>query len=228
MSGELKYVLRPASKTAPRSPERGGQPLGALVLLHGRGTDEHDLLPLLDELDPEARLTGVTLRAPLQLMPGGYHWYVVREIGHPDGPTFYETYDKVTAWLDDLPRITGVGLDRTVLGGFSQGAIMAYALALGPGRPSPAALIALSGTIPVLGGFELDLEAHRDVPVAVGHGTLDPIIPVQLGRSAADRLQAAGLNVMYHETRMGHAIDPAFARSLAGWLARLTSRRSAA
>ena len=77
-------------------------------------------------------------------------------------------------------------------------------------------------------GFDLDLEAHREVPVVVGHGSLDPIIPVQLGRSAVDRLQAAGLDVDYHETRMGHTIDPAFARSLAGWLARLTSRRSAA
>ena len=60
-----------------------GEPEGLLVLLHGRGADERDLFPLLDLLDPERRLLGVTPRGPLTLPPGGAHWYVVREIGYP-------------------------------------------------------------------------------------------------------------------------------------------------
>ena len=55
------------------------------MLLHGRGTSERDLLPLLDELDPERRLTGITPRGPLSLPPGGAHWYKVRTVGFP-GP----------------------------------------------------------------------------------------------------------------------------------------------
>ena len=51
-----------------------GESAGSLVLLHGRGADERDLYPLLDALDPERRLRGLTPRAPLALPPGGRHW----------------------------------------------------------------------------------------------------------------------------------------------------------
>lgn len=224
----MEYIVRPAAASASPGLGRKGGSRGALVLFHGRGTDERDLLPLLDGLDPEARLTGVTLRAPLELVPGGYHWYIVRQVGYPDEATFAETYRRVSSWLDELPSITGVGLDQTVLGGFSQGTVMAYALALGQSRPSPAALIALSGFIPEVPGFVLDLVGHRDVPVAIGHGTLDPVIPVEFGRSARERLEAAGFDVTYRETRMGHTIDPAFTTSLAERLARIVSGQRAA
>ncbi len=207
---------------------RPASPAGALVLLHGRGTDEHDLEPLLDELDPEQRLVGVTLRAPLKLGPSGYHWYVVRELGHPDPVTFLHTYRTVGAWLDHLPALTGVDMEATVLGGFSQGAVMSYALALGRDRPSPAALIAFSGFVPQVPGFELDAPGHRHVPVAIGHGVFDRIIPVEYGRSAAAQLREAGLTVDYRESPMAHAVDPAFVRDLAGSLPLSLKSRSAA
>ena len=61
-----------------------GDPIGALVLLHGRGADELDLFPLLDLFDPEQRLVAATPRAPLALPPGGWHWYAFRQVGFPD------------------------------------------------------------------------------------------------------------------------------------------------
>ena len=79
---QLEYLLRPAA----------ADPEGALVLLHGRGADEHDLFPLLDMLDPERRLLGATARGPLSLPPGGAHWYAVRRVGYPDPETFHSTY----------------------------------------------------------------------------------------------------------------------------------------
>ncbi len=204
------------------------RPAGALVLLHGRGTDETDLAPLLDELDPQRRLVGVTLRAPLRLGAVGYHWYVVRELGHPDPATFLDTYERVAGWLDELPASTGVPLEATVLGGFSQGAVMAYALGLGLARASPAALVALSGFVPQAPGFSLDLPGHRDVPVAIGHGSLDRVIPVEFGRAAARQLSEAGLEVDYRESPMPHTIDPAFVQHLAQSLPSALERRLAA
>jgi phospholipase/carboxylesterase len=203
-------------------------PAGALVLLHGRGTDETDLAPLLDELDPQQRLVGVTLRAPLRLGPSGYHWYVVRELGYPDPATFLDTYRRVAAWLDELPKTSGVPLEGTVLGGFSQGAVMAHALGLGRARPSPAMLVALSGFVPQAPGFSLDLAGHRDVPVAIGHGSLDRVIPVEFGRAAARQLREAGLEVEYRESPMPHTIDPAFVGHLARSLPAVLERRLAA
>jgi phospholipase/carboxylesterase len=191
---------------------------GANVLLHGRGTDEHDLHPLLDMLDPERRLVGITPRAPLRLPPGGWHWYVVRQVGYPDPETFRSSYELLADWLDALPGATGVPWERTVLGGFSQGTAMSYALGLGAGRPRPAGLIALSGFIPEVPGFEIDLGQASGLPVAIGHGTYDPVIGVEFGRDAEGRLEQAGAQVSYRESAMAHSVDPAFLGELAGWV----------
>jgi phospholipase/carboxylesterase len=196
--------------------DAAGEAEGALVLFHGRGADEHDLHPLLDVLDPQRRLLGITPRAPLSLPPGGAHWYVVHEIGFPDPTTFLSTYAQATEWLDglDLPW------ERTILGGFSQGAVMSYALSLGAGRPRPAGVIALSGFVPTVEGFELDLEGPLP-RFAIGHGTFDPVIPVVWGRRAHALLERVGADLVYRESPLPHAIDPRYLAELRGWLERV-------
>jgi len=180
-----------------------GDAAGALVLFHGRGADEHDLYPLLDVLDPERRLHGYCPRGPLSLPPGGAHWYVVPRVGYPDPTTFASSYAEAGAWLDSLPH------ERVVVGGFSQGAVMSLALGLGVGRPRAAAVVALSGFIPEVDGWELDTEQPFP-PIAIGHGTLDPVIPVEFAGRARALLEAAGAEVLYRESPMGHQIDPSF------------------
>lgn len=196
------------------------EPAGTFVLIHGRGADEHDLFPLLDMLDPERRLLGATARGPLSLPPGGAHWYAVRRVGYPDPETFHSTYSRLTGWLDDLLAEHGIAPGRTVLGGFSMGSVMSYATGLGAGRPRPAGIIALSGFIPEVEDFQLDLAKAADLPVAIGHGTHDPVISIEFGRAARDRLTEAGADVTYRESPMPHTIDPAFMRELPGWLER--------
>jgi len=196
-----------------------GTPDGALVLLHGRGTDEFDLLPLLDALDGERRLVGLTPRAPLSLPPEGAHWYIVRRVGHPDADTFFASYRGLSEWLDSLPGEVGVPWDRIVLGGFSMGAVMSYATGLGPGRSTAAGIMALSGFIPTVEGFELELERAAGLPVAIAHGTADPVISVEFGRDAHRRLEAAGADVSYWESPVPHTIDPAILPDLRRWLA---------
>jgi phospholipase/carboxylesterase len=210
----LEYRVRPAS----------GEAEGALVLFHGRGTDENDLFPLLDLLDPERRLVGATPRGPLSLPPGGAHWYVVREIGFPDKQTFDASYELAGSWLAAFGEETGVPLERTVLGGFSQGAVMTYALGLGKGRPRPAGLIALSGFIPTVEGFELDLDPPL-APVAIGHGSLDSVISAEWSRRAARQLEEAGAEVLFREYPLPHAVDPGYLSELAAWLSALEPLR---
>ena len=178
-----------------------GEAAGALVLLHGRGADENDLFPLLDALDPERRLRGYTPRGPLSLPPGGAHWYVLGGLGTPERETFVASYDALAEFLDGLPY------DRLVLGGFSQGCAMAYALALYRGRPRPDALLAMSGFIPSVHGYELDIEPPFP-RIAIVHGAFDPVIPVQWGRAARDELEAASAVVVYRESPIEHWIDP--------------------
>jgi phospholipase/carboxylesterase len=204
---ELTSVRRPAV----------GEPAGLLVLFHGRGADERDLLPVAGVLDPERRLLVASPRGPLALPPGGAHWYIVRQLGHPDPATFLPTFAAASAWLDAVVLETGLGWDRVALGGFSQGAVMTYTLGLGAGRPRPAALIALSGFIPTVPGFELDL-APPIPRIAIGHGTHDPVIGVEWGRRARARLEEAGADVLCRESPMPHTIDPAFLDELRPWL----------
>ena len=96
-----------------------------------------------------------------------------------------------------------------MLGGFSQGAVMSYALSLGVGRPRPASVLALSGFVPTVEGFELDVEPPLP-RFAIGHGTFDPVIGVEWGRRAKELLEEAGADVLYREYPLPHAIDPRF------------------
>jgi phospholipase/carboxylesterase len=199
--------------------EPAGEPEGALVLFHGRGADEHDLHPLLDVLDPERRLLGLTPRGPLALPPGGAHWYRLGGIPTPDPGTFLSTLEQAAGFLDDLPVPAG----RVVLGGFSQGAVMSWALGLGRGRPRRAGILALSGFLPRVAGFELDLDGLEGLPVAVAHGSLDPVIPVEFGREAATALREAGADVLWRETPVPHTIDPRVLPELQAFVARAAS-----
>jgi len=204
----LTYLVRPAA----------GDPAGGLVLIHGRGASERDLAPLADELDPERRLVVLCPRGPLSLPPGGAHWYRLGGLGTPDGSTFMPTYKQLVAWLEAVLAEQGVDITHTVIGGFSQGAVMSWALGLGQGRPTPAGILALSGFMPTVEGFQLDLD-RPGLRAAIGHGTHDPVIGVEWGRDARDRLRAAGIEPLYRESPMGHTIDPRFLDELRGWVA---------
>jgi phospholipase/carboxylesterase len=184
---------------------------GALVLFHGRGANEYDLLPLLDALDPERRFDGYCPRGPLALPPGGAHWYAVPRVGYPDAPTFARGFAAAAEFVDALEH------EQIVLGGFSQGAVLALSVGLGAGRPRPAAVIAFSGFLPVVDGWSLGGEPWP--PIAIGHGTYDEVIPVAFGQRAREQLLAAGASVLYRESPLGHAIDPAFVSDLRAFLA---------
>jgi phospholipase/carboxylesterase len=198
-----------------------GEVAGTIVLLHGRGADEHDLLPLLEVLDPKRRLRGITVGAPLTMTPphpSGKHWYAVHRIGHPDPATFTSTYAELTGFLD---RELALDWSQTVIGGFSQGGAMAYAVGLGTGRPVPAGVLAMSTFVPQLedGSWEPDFASRPQLPIAHVHGLADPVIGVEFARDARDRIEAAGLPLLYHEFPGGHHVDPRVLTELAGWVA---------
>ena len=218
--------MTPGESLTDRLRPAEGEPVGALVLLHGRGADEHDLFPLLDILDPDRRLLGATARGPLSLPPGGAHWYAIRAIGFPDPDTFHSTFPRLTGWLDDLLGAHGIGHERLVLGGFSQGTVMSYAVGLGEGRPAPAGIVGLSGFIPTVDRFSIDLTGRSGLRAAIGHGTADPVIGVQWGRDARRRLREACVDLLYEEHPVGHGIDPSFLARLPAWVAETVGARA--
>jgi phospholipase/carboxylesterase len=196
-----------------------GEPGGLLVLHHGRGADEQDLLGLGDVLDPERQLHVVTPRAPLTL-PGwpGHHWYVVPRVGYPDPGTFDAAFASLAELHDELWERTGIGPERTVLGGFSMGSVMSYALGLAAQRPAPAGILAFSGFIPTVEGWAPALAERAGVRVFVAHGRHDPVMDIGFGRGARDLLSGAGIEVEYHESEVGHQIDPRHLPLASSWL----------
>ena len=192
---------------------------GLLVLNHGRGTDETDLLRLADYLDSGERLRVVTPRAPLTLAGSpGYHWYLVPRVGYPDPETFFAARAALADLHDRLWEETGVGPQRTVLGGFSMGTVMSYAMALGAERPAVAGILAFGGFVPTVEGWEPSLADRPGTRAFIAHGSRDPVIEVGFARRARDLLEAGGLDVEYRESEVGHQIDPSALADATAWL----------
>jgi phospholipase/carboxylesterase len=208
---DLIYRERPAD----------GEPAGLLVLNHGRGADEHDLFGLADLFDPRRRLHVVTPRGPLPFPGGGFAWYTTARVGFPDPPTFNDTYGTLAAFHDELWERTGITPDRTILGGFSMGTVMSYALGLGADRPAPKGILALSGFIPTVEGWEPSLQDRTATKVLISHGTLDPVIEAEFGRRARELLEAGGLSVEYHESPAAHHVDPRLLPEISEWITRI-------
>jgi phospholipase/carboxylesterase len=197
---------------------------GLLVLHHGRGADEDDLLGLADVLDPERRLHVVTPGGPLTI-PGwpGKHWYMVPRVGYPDLDTFNAAHAHLARLHDKLWERTGLTPAQTVFGGFSMGSVMSYALGLDPSRPSPAGILAFSGFVPTVDGWTPDVagRAAAGLRAFVAHGRNDQVMDVGFARAARDLLASGGVEVEYHESDAAHQIDPGHVPAAVAWLAQM-------
>jgi phospholipase/carboxylesterase len=166
----------------------------------------------------------MTPGAPLtDVPPGGRHWYVIREVGHPDEQTFVDTLEMLCRFLDDELRHRKIPWERTVIGGFSQGAAVACAVALGMGRPRAAGLLMMSGFYPMVRGWKLDPRAKRGMPAYISHGEYDPVIPIGFGRKARDLLEEGGLHVTFREPRVQHSVDFALIPEMRDWVGSVIS-----
>jgi phospholipase/carboxylesterase len=148
----------------------------------------------------------------------GHHWYVVPRVGYPDPTTFHGAYEQLAAFHDEVWSRTGIAPEHTVLGGFSMGSVMSYALGLSGQRPRPAGILAFSGFIPSVEGWQPDLASRSELPVFIAHGRNDPVMDIGFARRAHELLEAGGLPVSYHESDAAHHIDPAHIPAAARWL----------
>jgi phospholipase/carboxylesterase len=105
-----------------------------------------------------------------------------------------------------------------VLGGFSMGSVMSYSLGLSGGRPAPAGILAFSGFVPTVEGWQASLADRQALRVFIAHGRNDPIMDVEFARRARELLESGGLPVEYHESNAAHHIDPAHVPAAVEWL----------
>lgn len=208
------WVVRTRAPRATSTDERA--PL--LVLLHGIGTDENDLFPIADLLDP--RFQVVSLRAPGTYVMGHSWFHIDFEPNGtvvPDVPGARRTLADLQRWLAAAPARFGTDPARTVLLGFSQGAMMS----LGIVRTAPeqvAAVVALSGRAPgELFPASAPPDAVAAVPLFVGHGLYDDVLPIAHGRATQEAF-AGSADVTYREYPVAHGITDAELRDVAAWL----------
>ena len=195
---------------------RGRQePDRLLLLIHGKGANEHDLEPLVSFVDPEARFLAVLPRAPLSFM-GGWQWYETD--GLPQGgPQLMSSLDALDDLIDSSCEEYGFSRSQAIVAGFSQGCALTLALGLRRShRPRPAGLLAMSGFLPEREGLEYDFAGAP--PVLIQHGTADPLISVDYGRKAAARLAAEDVPVVYREYSMGHQVAEESLHDMRFWV----------
>ena len=196
---------------------RGRQePDRLLLLIHGKGADEHDLEPLVPYLDPEGRFLTVLPRAPLPFM-SGWQWYETDGIPK-GGPELIPSVDALDDLLDSACTEHGFERAQAIVAGFSQGCALTLALGLRRSdRPRPAGLLAMSGFLPERDGLDYDFATAP--PVLIQHGTADPTISVGYGRRAVARLGAEGVPVVYREYPIGHQVALESVQDAMAWLA---------
>jgi phospholipase/carboxylesterase len=204
----LAYEVAPMSKD-PASPH----PL--LVLLHGRGADEHDLLRVVPPTVPDFFV--VSVRAPYRFPYGGYTWFDLENIEDPNPDQLIESVGLLSKFLDEIRKVHGVDPDNIFLFGFSMGAIMALEVAL-RGSVRVTGVVAHSGCI-----ARAEPIPHRSDPlhspsIFIAHGTHDPVVPVWLARQSHEFLRQANLRVQYREYPIQHTISEESLRDASLWL----------
>ena len=163
-------------------------------------------------------------RLPGPAGTGGRWWYMVPRVGFPDPATFSATYAQLTAFLDGWLAERGIPWERTVIGGFSMGCVMSYATGLGPGPPLPRRDPRDERLHPDRRGLGARDGTRAGLPVFISHGARDPVISVDFARDARGRLEAAGLDVEYHEHGGGHHLDPRQLPAMQAWVAARTAQ----
>ena len=201
----------------PRQAGPGKAPV--LVMLHGIGSHEGDLLQLAPYLDP--RLAVISLRAPLPWGAGGFAWFEMAWtpeglVGDPEQAR--RSRELLSHFLDQ--GIPSLGLDpaQVYLLGFSQGAIMSLYLALT--QPEKlAGVVAMSGRLsPEILAEAVEPARLQHLSILVVHGTADAVLPVAFGRQIRDYFASLPLSFTYREYAMGHEVSPESLRDIQGWL----------
>ena len=208
----LTHIVR-----QPAVPSEGRPPL--LVLLHGVGSNEQDLIGLAPSLD--GRFLVVSARAPITLERGAYAWFHIQFT--PNGIVIQPEEAEVSRLLvlkfvDELVETYGADPSRVYLMGFSQGCIMSLAASLTEPKKF-AGVVGMSGRLmPEIEPQIAPPEQLQGLPMFIAHGTQDQVLPIAYGRGIRDKLQTLPVDLTYREYPMPHSVSPESLRDIATWL----------
>jgi len=189
-----------------------------LVLLHGLGANEHDLMGLERDFDP--KLTIVCLRAPLEYQFGGFAWFEIQWLPdgiHVDPQQALQSLDILLETLRNLPSQLDLQPSQTFLGGFSQGAIMSLGASLAEPGLFDGVLLLSGRMLPEFAQVDPS-PTFAKLPFYVQHGLNDQVLPVSGARTIKSFLESAGCPLTYLEYSMGHEINQPSLKQMTRWL----------
>ena len=186
-----------------------------ILALHGRGSNEHDLIGLAPYLPKE--FLWISPRGTFTLGPDAFEWFQITQIGKPDPTRLRNALETIDIFIDEIFTSYPVDKNRLYLLGFSQGSIVSLSHALT--KPQRVAgVIAQSGYIPHESGLQIDEAAVTGKPFILTHGIQDELLPVEWARRSRDTLKRLGVNLEYHEFNMGHQISEESLAVINTWL----------
>ena len=190
-----------------------------LLLLHGIGSNEHDLYGLAPFLDE--RFLIISVRATNTLGPGSYAWFEADFT--PQGPVINPAQAEASrktliTFLNEAVTAYSADPNRVYLMGFSQGAIMSASVALT--QPElVAGVVLMSGRIlPEIQPLIASHEELNGLPFLVVHGTADMVLPITYGRASRELLSSLPVELTYHEYQMGHEVNQQSLNDVTAWL----------
>jgi phospholipase/carboxylesterase len=210
-----------------RAPQDTADHPPLLLLLHGVGSHEGDLMGLAPYLD--RRFLIVSARGPVTLAPGMYAWFqVVLDPANPiiDPEQAESSRRMIIRFIGEAVAAYRADPRRVFLMGFSQGAIMSLSVAL-TGPSLVAGVVAMSGRLlPEVLPLLAAADPLRGLPILLQHGVADQVLPIQHGRAARDRLATLPVDLTYREYPMGHQVSDESLADAARWLSEHLDRRT--
>jgi phospholipase/carboxylesterase len=197
-----------------RRPSKRGASTPLVVLLHGRGADENDLIDLASDLPREFAYASV--RGPIALPEGGYRWFEDRGLGRPVAASMQSTVDMIRQWIDG-PATADYDRKQTFVLGFSQGMMTAGALIIHDPKRFAGAVL-LSGAIALDTGTATPGRL-AGLPVFTGHGSFDSVIPPERVSQTLQYLrERSGAELTERTYPMDHSIAQREIADISGWL----------
>ncbi len=192
-----------------------------LLALHGRGSNEHDLIGLASYLPRD--LLWISPRGPFPLGPDSYEWFQLVQIGKPEPDRLADAVNTLDRFINEIIESYPVDKDQLYLLGFSQGTVVSLSYAVTYAQKI-AGVIAQSGYLPHESGLQFDGAGVKHKPFVLTHGIHDPMLPVDWARRSRDTLQKLGADVEYYEFNMGHNVTAESLDVIAAWLEKQLNR----
>ena len=210
----LYHLMQQPASSAP-SPD---SVFPTILSLHGRGSNESDLLGLADYLPKN--FLWISPRGTFELGPNSFEWFQITQVGKPDPTRLANALNNIDKFIDEIIANYPVDKNKLYLLGFSQGSIVSMSYALT--RPQRVAgVIAQSGYIPHESGLQIDETGVKGKPFLLTHGIQDPMLPVDWARRSRDTLQKLGTQIEYHEFNMGHTVTGESLTVINTWLSKM-------